>query len=45
LGGVVAFHDSKKDFIKKYFEPLRNSRSLNNEDASIGVQYRQNQIS
>ncbi len=33
LGGVTAFHDSKKDFIKKYFEPSRNTAASNNEVA------------
>ena len=37
LGGVVAFHDSKKDFIKKYFEPSRKSIPADNANAGIGV--------
>lgn len=37
LGGVTAFHDSKRDFIKKYFEPSRNTAAPVNENAVIGV--------
>ena len=29
LGAVVSFHDSKKDFIKKYFQQSKNTLSVN----------------
>jgi stearoyl-CoA desaturase (delta-9 desaturase) len=38
LGGVSAYHDSKKDFIKKYFEPSKNTVGVNSEDITMGVQ-------
>lgn len=43
LGGVIAFHDSKKDFIKKYYEPLKNAVPMNNENAGLAVHARANQ--
>ena len=36
LGGVIAFHDSKKDFLRKYFKPAENLSPVN-EKASVPV--------
>jgi len=42
LGGVTAFHDSKKDFLKKYIAAPGNKISATNENILIGVPHRNN---